>query len=201
MSLSEVARAPAPEPATCQAGDTEHNPTVAQYSTDDFADFYRSGYPKLVAALRLAGATDGADLAQEAFARTLRHWRRVCQGSNPAGYVTTVAFRLLRRHRRGQAVPLDDSHGTVAGPEAATVVAMSVKAALAAMPARRRRSAVLCLYLEMSAEEAAEAMGVRPSTVRVQLHRARNDLRAALGDKVSGRAEPTVEPPVPGASR
>jgi len=199
LSLSEVARAPAPGQPTWQAGGTEPNLNAAQYSTDDFADLYRSGYPKLVAALRLAGATDGADLAQEAFARTLRHWRRVRQGSNPAGYVTTVAFRLLRRHGRGGAVPLDDAHGAVAGPEAATVAAMSVQAALATMPVRRRQSAVLCLYLEMSAEEAAEAMGVTPSTVRVQLHRARNDLRAALGHTASGR-QPTVEPPVPGAS-
>ncbi len=203
MSLSEeVAPAPADGQPTWQSGGTEPNlNVVTQYGTDDFADFYRSGYPKLVAALRLAGATDGADLAQEAFARTLRHWRRVRQGSNPPGYVTTVAFRLLRRRRRGQEVPLDDAHGAVVGPEAATVVAMSVHAALAAMPVRRRQAAVLCLYLEMSAEEAAAAMGISPSTVRVQLHRARTDLRAALGDTASERTRPTLEPPVPGASR
>ncbi len=173
-------------PPTCQASETDHTVDDAHYSTDDFAELYRRGYPKLVAALRLAGATDGADLAQEAFARTLRHWRRVRQGSNPAGYVTTTAFRLMRRHPAVPAVPLDDDHGAVPGPEAATVVAMSVHAALATMPIRRRESAVLCLYLGMSADEAAQAMGVRPSTVRVQLHRARSDLRAALIHTPSG---------------
>ncbi|MGI9022157.1 MAG: RNA polymerase sigma factor [Acidimicrobiales bacterium] len=184
MSLPEVAREPVPGQPTWQAGATQHYLSVDQYRTDDFADFYRSGYPRLVAALRLAGATDGADLAQEAYARTLRHWRRVRQGANPAGYVNTIAFRLLRRQRGGKVVPLDDADGAVAGPEAATVVAMSVHAALAGMPARRRESAVLCLYLEMSTEEAAAVMGVSPSTVRVQLHRARSDLRAALGHGV-----------------
>ncbi len=167
------------------AGGTEPTLSVADYRTDDFTEFYRSGYPRLVAALRLAGASDGADLAQEAYARTLRHWRRVRQGTNPAGYVTTTAFRLMRRHRRPPAVPLEDGDGAVAGPEAATVAAMSVQAVLAEMPARRRESAVLCLYLEMSADEAAEVMGVSPSTVRVQLHRARSDLRAGLADTSS----------------
>jgi len=201
LSPPEVVSTPPPGLLTCQAAGTENNPTVAvaQYRTDDFADLYRSGYPRLVAALRLAGAADGPDLAQEAFARTLRHWRRVRQGSNPTGYVTTTAFRLLRRRRSGQTVPMDDAHGAVPGPEAVTVVAMSVQAALATMPARRRQSAVLCLYLEMSAEEAAEAMGVTPSTIRVQLHRARTDLRAALAGAPSERAKPARRSPSGGS--
>jgi len=196
LSPPEAVSALRPGPTTCQAEGTPNKLTVAQYRTDDFTELYRSGYPRLVAALRLAGATDGPDLAQEAFARTLRHWRRVRQGSNPAGYVTTTAFRLLRRHRLAPTVPLEDAHGAVTGPEAVTVAAISVHTTLAAMPARRRQAAVLCLYLEMSAEEAAEAMGVSPSTVRVQLHRARADLRAALADTPSG---PTATSPVPGA--
>jgi len=169
---------------------TKHEPTVARYGTDDFADLYRSHYPRLVAALRLAGATDPADLAQEAFARTLRHWRRARHGSNPAGYVATTAFRLLRRgHRRESSILLDDAHALSPSPEAAMVVAMTVRQALAAMPPRRRECAVACLYLDMSAEEASQALGVSPSTVRVQLHRARNDLRAALTDPP---AEPSL---------
>ncbi|MCA1656473.1 MAG: sigma-70 family RNA polymerase sigma factor [Actinobacteria bacterium] len=185
LSTAEVAPAPVPAPLSCQAGATEHDSTVVRYRTDDFADFYRASYPRVVAGLRFAGAAEAADLAQEAFARTLRHWRRVRQGSNPAGYVATTAFRLMRRQRGKQPVPLDEVHGAVAGPEAATVVAMSVHAALVTMPARRRETAVLCLYLELSAEEAAEAMGVSASTVRVQLHRARDDLRAALADSAT----------------
>jgi len=198
LSPPEAVSAQRPGPLTCHAGATENRLAVAQYGTDDFAELYRSGYPRLVAALRLAGATDGPDLAQEAFARTLRHWRRVRQGSNPAGYVTTTAFRLLRRRRLAPAVPLEDRHGAIPGPEEATVAAMSVQATLATMPARRRQAAVLCLYLELSAEEAAEAMGVSPSTVRVQLHRARADLRVALGDT---SPEPTLDPPLPGTRR
>ena len=43
-------------------------------SSDDFVDLFTSQYPKLVGALRVAGAVDRAaaeDIAQEAFARTL----------------------------------------------------------------------------------------------------------------------------------
>ena len=71
---------------------TEQHPEAA---SDDFVDLFVSHYSRLVAALRLGGAdaASGEDLAQEAFARTLGHWRRVRHGSNPAGYVYRVAFQ------------------------------------------------------------------------------------------------------------
>ena len=64
---------------------TEQHPEAA---SDDFVDLFVSHYSRLVAALRLGGAdaASAEDLAQEAFARTLGHWRRVRHGSNPAGY-------------------------------------------------------------------------------------------------------------------
>ena len=63
--------------------------------TEDFAELFHTQYPRVVRALVLAGAADAEDIAQEAFARTLRHWRRVRTGANPAGYVFRVAFRLV----------------------------------------------------------------------------------------------------------
>src|SRR5205823_3740447 len=70
-------------------------------------------------ALRVAGTIDRAaaeDIAQEAFARTLGHWRRVRQGTNPAGYVYRVAFRLLRRRGGLPAARLDDVDVASTGP-------------------------------------------------------------------------------------
>ncbi len=48
------------------------------------------------------------------------------------------------------------------------------------MPARRRACAALCFYQGMSTDEAAQTLGITAATVRVQLHRARADLRHAL---------------------
>ena len=160
--------------------------------TDDFVELYRAHYPRLVGALGLAGAghAQAQDLAQEAFARTYGHWRRVRRGSNPAGYVYTIAFRLVRRRVQGWDGPLDDNGAAAAsGDEEARVEAMTVSAAIAAMPPRRRACATLCFSLGFTGPEAAGILGIEASTVRAQLHRARADLARALGEREPALAE------------
>ena len=152
--------------------------------TEDFVELYRTHYPRMVAALGLAGADHARaqDIGQEAFARTYNHWRRVRRGTNPAGYAYTVAFRLL--HRRcddlGDALGADDH--PVTGSEDTALDAVSIDEAIRAMPARRRACAALCFYLEFTGEQAADILGIAASTVRVQLGRARTDLARALCD-------------------
>ncbi|MDQ1466450.1 MAG: hypothetical protein QOH10_865 [Actinomycetota bacterium] len=156
---------------------------VAFASYTDFDDLYAEHYPRLTRALTISGAGDAAeDIAQEAMARTLARWRRVRKGTNPAGYVYTTAFRLLQRHQR-RARPVEAERGpSVAGPEGVAVTNVVLAQALVAMPPARRAVAALCISLEWSADEAAAALGIAPSTVRVQLHRAREDLHRALGE-------------------
>jgi RNA polymerase sigma-70 factor (ECF subfamily) len=148
----------------------------------EFDDLYREHYSRLTRALAIAGAGDAAeDLAQEAMARTLERWRRVRRGTNPPGYVYTTAFRLLQRHHR-RARPVDVARvPTVAGPEDAAVAGAVLAQALDAMPPAQRAVAALCISLGWTTDEAAAALRISPSTARVQLHRARADLRAALG--------------------
>ena len=151
---------------------------LTEVSSDDFVDLFTSQYPKLVGALCVAGAIDKAgaeDVAQEAFARTLGHWRRVRQGTNPAGYVYRVAFRLLRRRGGLRASPLDDIDmaSTEPGTEDTAVANVSAARTLAAMPPRRRASAALCWYLGFTSEEAARILGIDAATVRTHLERAR----------------------------
>jgi RNA polymerase sigma factor (sigma-70 family) len=163
----------------------------------DFDLFYREHFRRLVVSLRLAagggssGADDAEDLAQEAFARTLPRWDRVRIGTNPAGYVYRVAFRLherrLARQRRWQRVAgllrTRASRRRAVQPTAPGDVWADVdgiRAALAGLPPGCRRAAALCLYVEMTPVEAAEVLGVSPSTVRTQLQRARTVLAAAI---------------------
>jgi RNA polymerase sigma factor (sigma-70 family) len=153
-----------------------------------FALLYAEQSPRVRRALVLAGADRelAADVAQEAFARTYAHWRRVRAGSNPAGYVFRVAFRELRRRGRLPDEPDGDeaASGRAAtdgsGPEEqalAAVAAGAARGAIAAMPPRRRACALLVLVAGLSAEEAGQALGIAPSTVRVQVHRARAEVR------------------------
>lgn len=156
---------------------------IVMTTSDDFDELYREHYARLTRALAIAGAGDAAeDLAQEAMARTLARWRRVRKGTNPVGYVYTTAFRLLQRHQR-RVQPVDAAQGpSVDGPEGETVTNVVLAHALDAMPPARRAVAALCISLGWTTDEAATALGISPSTARVQLHHAREDLHRALGE-------------------
>lgn len=154
----------------------------------DFEAFYRDHYRRVVLSLRVAAGSgpDAEDLAQEAFARTLARWAKVRGGSNPAGYVYRVAFRLQSRrtrrlwhHRRALDAEPRDRRSTA--PELWGEVA-ALRGALARLPPACRRAAALCLLAEMTATEAAAVLGVSASTVRTQLQRAREVLVAAIAD-------------------
>lgn len=159
-------------------------------SDEGFDAFYRDSYRQVVVALRLAtGSTELAeDLAQDAFARTLVRWSRVRHGTNPAGYVYRVAFRLhhrsLRRWRRQHdaavaAAQHRSREGTTPPAELWGEVA-AVHEIFARLPARRRRAAALCLYAGLTAEEAGAALGMSASTVRTHVQRARQALTPVL---------------------
>ncbi len=150
---------------------------------DDFVTLYTSHFPRLIRALLLDGAdrATAEDTAQEAFARTLGHWRRVRLGTNQTGYVYRVAFRLLRRVRHGS-LPLE---GEVPSPDIATEATLTVdiERALQAMPAARRRCAVLCLVVGVTTKDAARTLRIAESTVRKQIELARRDLRQFLDER------------------
>jgi RNA polymerase sigma-70 factor (ECF subfamily) len=148
--------------------------------TTDFVECYRVHYPRLLRALRLAGAdpSTAEDLAQEAFARALVRWRRVRRGANPPGYVYRTGFRLLARRRAPSSELTDSATPAGPGPEGEATTRVAVAAVLAAMPPRRRQCATLCLVVGLSVHEAAEALGIADGTVRKHLDEARAALRA-----------------------
>jgi RNA polymerase sigma factor (sigma-70 family) len=156
----------------------------------DFAELYLEHYSRLVRALIIAGADPATaqDLAQETFARTFQRWGRVRAGSNPPGYLHTIAFRLLRRRRRFTETPLDDAYlPGVPGVEEAALNVEIVRQVLANMAPRQRACVALCVYLDYSTEETAGLLGLSPSTVRVQLHRARQKLHMTVAETHAAR--------------
>ncbi|MHB8244761.1 MAG: RNA polymerase sigma factor [Acidimicrobiales bacterium] len=152
----------------------------------DFAALFDDHYGRVVRALELAGLNHSAaeDAAQEAFARTLAHWRRVRTGTSPAGYVFRTAFRLAQRQmRRAPTVQLDERLIASADELSAVAVRVDVEAVLASMPPRRRACAVACLVVGLSTSETARSLGIAEGTVRKQLESARRTLRASLTER------------------
>lgn len=155
----------------------------------DFVALFETHFARVVRALELGGLDHASaeDAAQEAFARTLGHWKRVRLGTNPPGYVFRTAFRLARR-QLGRRLELELDPERHESPDSIGSVAtrLDVEAVLSTLPPRRRACAVACLVVGLSTGEAARALGIAPGTVRKQLELARAELRAALGEDASG---------------
>jgi DNA-directed RNA polymerase specialized sigma24 family protein len=118
------------------------------------------------------------ELAQDAFVQLLRHWTRVSTHDSPEAWVRVVAVRLALKARRrseraGVALPL----GSVAAPGGDRV---DVERAVAQLPTMQRAAVILHYLEDLPTESVARALGCRPATARVHLHRARIRLAELL---------------------
>ncbi len=172
-------------------------------------------------AYRMSGSdADAKDLAQEAFLRVFRAFRRI----DPAAALEPWLYRivanlyidLLRRQPKGRVeslfAPVPTPEGEVPrewpapeadSPEAVLSAQMdaAVQQALLALPPDLRMAVVLSDIEGFSYEEIARTMGIPLGTVKSRLHRARKTLQERLapllGERSAGRAR--VRPAPPGA--
>lgn len=160
------------------------NDAVLATAWAGFADFYRTERAGLVRALALT--LGDADLAteavDEAMTRAYQRWRSVADMNNPTGWVYRVALNwsrsVLRSRRRREAQPLFDREaiegfGPMADP--------AVRRALAALDVKHRAVVVCRFFLDMTEDETAKALDIRPGTAKSRLHRATRQLRVELG--------------------
>lgn len=150
-----------------------------------FEEFFLAEYDRLLRAMWLltGDRVDGEDLAQEAMARACERWDKMQGVANPAAYVYRIAFNLNRRRLRtlvrsrlvsSQGAPVHDPAGDVARRA-------DVLQAVRRLPRKQREALLLVEWLGLSAEEAGQVLDVEPVSIRVRLHRARNELRRMLG--------------------
>jgi len=149
-----------------------------------FEEFFRDRYVEVVRSMRLmvGDHARAEELAQEAFSRACRHWRRVRNLDRPVAWVYVVATNEARREwRRDQraaatpvaAQPLDDTTGPLA-------TALDVRAALGRLTDRQRAAVVLRYVADLPVAEIAEVMGCAPGTVKATLHQALAHMRVEL---------------------
>jgi RNA polymerase sigma-70 factor, ECF subfamily len=149
-----------------------------------FEEFFLRTRDRLAGSLWLVmrNRQETEEVAQEAYVRVWQRWDRVGQMDDPEGYLVRTAINVWRgRGRRAgvalrkvvHAIPPEDA---VAEVESRDVVVR----ALASLTPRQRAAVVLMDLLDMSSDDAAGALGVRASTVRVLAAKGRARLREGM---------------------
>jgi RNA polymerase sigma-70 factor, ECF subfamily len=126
---------------------------------------------------------EAEEIAQDAFVKVWERWERRGAPDDPTAYLFRTAMNIQRNRRRRAAVVLrrttspKESADELGAVEARDVVMR----ALGALTPSQRAALVLMDLLDMTSTEAAAALGVRPSTVRVLAARGRAALSARIG--------------------
>lgn len=136
-----------------------------------FAVFYGQTYSRVAAALSstLGDRDLGVEAADEAMARCYAHWATVGRYDNPAGWVYRVGLNWALSWRRKLA-----RRHTLPPPEHVEPVMPAdpqIAEALASLDLRLRTVVVCRILLDWSTEETADALQIKPGTVKSRLHR------------------------------
>lgn len=153
----------------------------------DAGEFCKAVYPRLVRSMAVycGDVGLGQELAQEALLRAWERWDRVEVMDAPEMWVYRTALNLarslFRRRRvewRANRLAASVDRDGVAGPDPADV--MAVRAEIVRLPSRQRAALILRYHADLSVEDAAEAMGCAPGTVKALTHQALDRLRTRL---------------------
>lgn len=155
--------------------------------TRSFEEFFVSQRQELFGTLWLMTGRrhEAEELLQEAFVRVWERWDEVRSMERPTGYLYRTAVNVWRSRARRAAVALRRTiHAEPPADAMAEVDARDVVArALATLPPRQRAAIVLIDLLGFTSQEAAGALGIRPSTARVQVTRARAALKERMDER------------------
>lgn len=145
------------------------------------AALYRQEQPGLVrfAALLIGSTAVAEELVQDAFVRL---HPRLDDVREPGAYLQTTVVNLCRGHQR-RITTADRLRPTAPPPVPDLDVPADrteVWLALQRLPERRRIALVCRFYLDLSDDAIAEALAVRPATVRSLVHRGLQQLQEVL---------------------
>ena len=167
------------DPALPDRGERAESPRV------EFEDFVAHRSAALFrGAYVLTGSREAAeDLVQETLERACRRWRKVAATDSPEAYVRRIMVNLAndrwRRFRRSKRP--DHVDPVLAADEYARLDSRDqLVRALRQLPIGMRTVVVLRYFHDMPDTEIAADLGISPATVRSQLTRGLNKLRAQL---------------------
>ena len=150
-----------------------------------FDEFFATYYDDLARTLTIALADRSAadEATQEAMTRALRRWRHVRGLDRPAAWLYVVAMNHVRDGwRRDRREPKWDAEfdSPTPDPSGGVTTALSVREAIATLPARQREAIVLRYLADLPLADVADAMGCAVGTVKATLHQALASLRVEL---------------------
>lgn len=161
---------------------SEHDPRVSSpppaAAARDFAAFYDRQWAPMVqlAFLTLGSREQAEDVVQEAFARVHQRWRTV---DHPVTYARAAVMNGCRDHQR-RAIRYRSREARLHEPDRTEDAPDELWDALARLRPRQRAALVLRYYAGLQEPEIAEALGVRPGTVKSLLHRGLEELRKEI---------------------
>lgn len=143
-----------------------------------YGSFLRLGYA-------LLGSGDLAhEAVQETFATALRERSSFRGEGSLEGWLWKTMLNVCRQeHRRRRR--FTDGEPPEAGRNGHASEWPELRALIAELPDRERHAIFLRYYAELTQDEIAEVLGVRPGTVGAALNHARNKLRVALRPEVT----------------
>jgi RNA polymerase sigma factor (sigma-70 family) len=139
-----------------------------------FEDFYRTNRTPIgrALALTLRDTSLAAEAIDEAMARAYQRWTHVSRLENPGGWVYRVALNWSRSVLRRLTRPAPTWVASPTTSPAPSVQDPAVDRALATLTVDQRAVVVCRLLLNLSEAHTADALGVKPGTVKSRLHRA-----------------------------
>jgi RNA polymerase sigma-70 factor (ECF subfamily) len=148
--------------------------------TASFEEFFALERDHLYGVLALVTGSrhEAEDLAQDAFATVWERWDRVGAMENPAGYLHRTAINIFRkRYRRDQILRRIVPFLARAGASGPADSGLMIDEALRSLTPRQRAALVLTELIGYTAAEAADVLGVKPSTIGALRHQRRETLK------------------------
>jgi RNA polymerase sigma-70 factor (sigma-E family) len=129
-----------------------------------------------LALLMLGDQAAAEDVVQDAFLGLYRRWGKLASTDAAVGYLRTSVLNGCRTALKRRSRPaIHPDNQPLESAETALLKSeeqRSVIAAIRRLPARQREALVLRYYLDMTEDQAAQAMGASRSAVKSATHRA-----------------------------
>jgi RNA polymerase sigma factor (sigma-70 family) len=163
-------------PAAAAVTPPAEQPGAVAADASYFDELYEAELEPMVrlAFVLLRDREQAQEIVQDAFAAVYERSGRI---ANPGGYlrqsVVNGCRRAMRRRQVAERLRRERSQTAELGAD-------HILDAVDRLPVRRRAAVILRYYLDWSEADIAEALGVRPGTVKSMLHRSLEQLRKDL---------------------